>query len=240
MCARWCPRTRRVQGPSTASLRSATASSPSTITPPLLKMASSIPIDPVLLAHDARMWANDPANAAAAAMLQQWPPPPTPPTSPVPPASSPPPTPRRCHPPGLQKVKTIKWRQHEYAYICDVCGHSHHDRCLFNTHMRTGALRQGFQVISVDPANDLHWYGTDEDKNEYMGDMVANSKTKRADGGKNVPVPSRRHVDQESKQQRNSPSSYASREKRRLRQRPSRRRETAKTRMKTNRPETRK
>ncbi|OCT45365.1 hypothetical protein CLCR_06180 [Cladophialophora carrionii] len=95
---------------------------------------------------------------------------------------------RRCFPPNLNRSVTIKWRQNDWAYVCDLCTHTHPDRGDFGRHMRIGALRTGFKIVSADPENDLHWYAVDGAGNEYMGDIVACTRNKEK-GGKRVQVP---------------------------------------------------
>ena len=78
----------------------------------------------------------------------------------------------------------LPWRQKDWAYVCDLCGHHSHDRPCMNRHMRIGAQRVEFKVIGADPENDPHWYGVDEAGNEYMGDIVP--RTKNKEGGKRI------------------------------------------------------
>ncbi|EXJ56109.1 hypothetical protein A1O7_09040 [Cladophialophora yegresii CBS 114405] len=121
------------------------------------------------------------------------PPAPSLPNLPLPPPPRPPfatqqPTRGRCFPPNLNRSVTIKWRQNDWAYVCDLCGHTHPDRGDFGRHMMIGALRSGFKIVSADPENDRHWYAVDEAGNEYMGDIVACTRNKEK-GGKRVQVP---------------------------------------------------
>ncbi|KIW64499.1 hypothetical protein, variant [Phialophora macrospora] len=115
------------------------------------------------------------------------PPPPMPPPQP-PMFPTPQPALRRCFPPNLNCHVAIKWRQQDWAYVCDLCGHTHPDRGDFNRHMKIGAQRVGFKIVSADPENDRHWYAVDGAGNQYMGDIVPRTRNKEK-GGKRVQVP---------------------------------------------------
>jgi hypothetical protein len=107
-------------------------------------------------------------------------------TSPEPDASSPVPV---IPAPGSTTTLVLRWRQPDWAYICDLCGHALHDRPDLHRHMRIGALRTGFRTKGETfPLTELEtpqWHGVDEDGNEFSGAIV--TRTKNTGLGQYVP-----------------------------------------------------
>lgn len=119
------------------------------------------------------------------------------PTASLPLPSPPPPSPAvpapattgsilKCHPADLQMGFSIDtFKDRTVMYLCDLCGHGIVTDGHIAWHMKHGAGRLGFRLVSVRPERDLKWYAVDTAGNEYVGDI------RRVDGERkaNTPIP---------------------------------------------------
>jgi hypothetical protein len=90
---------------------------------------------------------------------------------------------RKCHPPNLQMKRTIGCYDKTWLYIYDACGHGVPRSAHFCFHVKIGADRPGFKIISVDTEGARKWYGLDDAGNEYIGDMVLLTQKQKRKGG---------------------------------------------------------
>lgn len=86
-------------------------------------------------------------------------------------------------PPNLQMKRTIGCYERGWLYIYDACGHGVPRFAHSRFHVKIGADRPGFKVISVGTEEARRWYGFADAGNEYIGGMVPLAQKKKRNGG---------------------------------------------------------